>query len=1110
MRLHLSAFSVEMANSRLRGSSGYCIHRLYLAWAVLGEGAVLQVADDRRSRVIFVHGTGAAKRDTALPRWWQPTSHFARQLVAKLGPLACIAKPHRWSGLNLESHRVVAGAKLLERLRRLDARGVEYHLVGHSHGGSVIWHALVKSAGAGQPLTGLRSWVTVGTPFLRFVPDPNSWWRYIALLMAIAAVAWAQGPAVEAWHERSSIMRDLAEAGWLAQAYALFTVMLLTVLLLSAATLVIQAAYHLFGLLRRARLTAAEQRAAEWYGSTWLALWHPRDEAIAGLRASLVAPLQLWPRWTTAAASQIRRFVFAAYDQGFARAVDQFVWGVGMGRLQGADVTDQHMVEARHCPVALSAGWAPLPSAICDAMTQTADAKAAATISVFRERMAAAGDRVNADEVFSGFGGSVNWQELVHTSYFEQPPVVGVIADHVAANYQSDQGDQAIIAWRRARPAGPEVSPVRRPRLLAFPINRAILSVVLTFLLVTAALSSYQASIFPYTEKYLLRQIADELKTPGLASVRAEAFGDVLIGLIALGHVTGFHEYLDRVGDNEAKRLAMDRIAYAFGRDFPNTGRFLTPEAVADLDKHFSTFPPALRISGAKLAHDDPIKALFAIGRVYPYYPGQAQILSGLIDAKQTVAPAFVADLVDNVATQRTKLTKLDVAQKEEFEKANSPAEDDWQIRQKIENQILRELYGESIAIAAVNLYAIGQGVMADRMLVDAFTIEDKKLRYCPDRPAHIRRAGALASVEAVEKVGGLCRTRLVSNDYWFAAAFEARATGHLEAARKFYDMAGNAKRDLEFSPRLWDAILLHVDLDRLDEVLTLIPLWLNRVRRGPEEAMHGRVVKIVDLLKRLANTLPADRARIEAASKTIVDTAQQTFEKAIADPFFSSRVSKRDIVVELASIQVAFDRKPEARRLADKAAADADHKTVSDQVEVLDLAKSRREEERAKRAGDSALSGMLYSITGDRDMAIRRLREAIPLIEGIWRDDTYEVGCTVYAATFGSHPDIARRAFAVAVGQATREPQLPRRTTMLANLAFRAAMVGDFRQSLSLMRSAGHPFLTLSIYSLVLDRIVRKNDPDIYKRWGFDKTTWHQVPAAFLKVDQVPACGSD
>ena len=121
----------------------------------------------------FVHTAGTAGAlnigEPSEAQWWQPGS----ELDADLKALAVGAdgrpieiEPFTWSSLNSEIDRRAAGSQLLERLRALDARGEPYCVVGHSHGGSVIASALIESVARNRPLTHLKRWVTVGTPFV--------------------------------------------------------------------------------------------------------------------------------------------------------------------------------------------------------------------------------------------------------------------------------------------------------------------------------------------------------------------------------------------------------------------------------------------------------------------------------------------------------------------------------------------------------------------------------------------------------------------------------------------------------------------------------------------------------------------------------------------------------------------------------------------------------------------------------------------------------------------------------------------------------------------------------------------------------------------------------
>ena len=104
-------------------------------------------------------------------RWWQQGSPAWNELSQRLPAGARLAKRgevFHWSGDNSERARIKAGHDLLERLLEFETAGQSYHLIGHSHGGSVIWHALRLATLRQKQLPGLKSWNTVGTPFLHY------------------------------------------------------------------------------------------------------------------------------------------------------------------------------------------------------------------------------------------------------------------------------------------------------------------------------------------------------------------------------------------------------------------------------------------------------------------------------------------------------------------------------------------------------------------------------------------------------------------------------------------------------------------------------------------------------------------------------------------------------------------------------------------------------------------------------------------------------------------------------------------------------------------------------------------------------------------------------
>ena len=125
-------------------------------------------------KVVTVHGTGAGVPEDAGHSWWQKDSAFQKKTseIVELAGDGVEVVPFHWgTGPNSETKRREAGTKLYEQLRGYDAEGVDYYLIGHSHGGSVIYNALLRSAAKDEPLERLKSWFTVGTPFLDFKPS---------------------------------------------------------------------------------------------------------------------------------------------------------------------------------------------------------------------------------------------------------------------------------------------------------------------------------------------------------------------------------------------------------------------------------------------------------------------------------------------------------------------------------------------------------------------------------------------------------------------------------------------------------------------------------------------------------------------------------------------------------------------------------------------------------------------------------------------------------------------------------------------------------------------------------------------------------------------------
>ena len=89
------------------------------------------------------------------------------------------------------------GGDCEEGLVPLENAGRPYHLIAHSHGGTVLWHALQDAVAAGRELKHLRTWTTLGTPFPTFRPTIGVWLKRLAVSFALVAVVVAalSGPA---------------------------------------------------------------------------------------------------------------------------------------------------------------------------------------------------------------------------------------------------------------------------------------------------------------------------------------------------------------------------------------------------------------------------------------------------------------------------------------------------------------------------------------------------------------------------------------------------------------------------------------------------------------------------------------------------------------------------------------------------------------------------------------------------------------------------------------------------------------------------------------------------------------------------------------------------
>ena len=446
-------------------------------------------------RVILIHGTYAARPDDVGDAWWQVGSDAHEELTRRLPPhvrLEEAGELFHWSGENSERARIKAASDLLARLLALEAAGTPYHLIGHSHGGSVIWHALRLATLQRRDLKLLRSWATVGTPFLHhrtrgvgnlinllnvvlaialfdpalkiigrvFVavffpalnrshaeaalaqPEELSFWRSPVL----ATIDWLGLNAVptdEGWRIGSRHIDGGAEAcqfllftpqGW-------FVIALLT---LVVGVYLHLGLFFLSPVLESLRLRAEkrlERRAYARYRGRWLGLWSPDDEAINALRAtidlsvSFVAPLTrrekvLYSDRLAILSGPYYLIGIPLYNWLVRPILDRWVRQFVVKTLQGNNRPSAEVIEVSPNPI-LSPEPAPMPS-LPMALNSQIVADADSLAGEFGPKLR----RLLAEPSIVGsmpaFGLNLSGGELVHTSYFRYAELLDLLAMHVA------------------------------------------------------------------------------------------------------------------------------------------------------------------------------------------------------------------------------------------------------------------------------------------------------------------------------------------------------------------------------------------------------------------------------------------------------------------------------------------------------------------------------------------------------------------------------------------------------------------------------------------------------------------------------------------------------
>jgi hypothetical protein len=459
---------------------------------VSGDSAVDQ------ELVLLIHGTYAGSAEDEGNAWWQQGSPAWRELGKRLPSGVRLPKRgevFHWSGDNSERARIKAGHDLLERLLEFETSGRSYRLIGHSHGGSVIWHTLRLATLLRKSLRGLKSWTTVGTPFLHY-RTRGAWsasnvislalallllrpacrafvvfftfvlaatWgsnatldlpadRDVGLVMAVArapvlkVVEWAGVPLIPTDSGMRLGSYDPASGQTLLHylfcTWEGWVIMLIT--LFGGYVFLILASLFLNPVLESLRIRAEkrlEQTTMETYRGRWLGLWSPNDEAINGLRATLDLTIsfvaQITPR-ERVLLSDYLSLLSSPCSWALTPTFNRLVRPLLDRAVRSLVVKT---AQGNNRPAAEVIAVSAYPVSVSKTNTHPPLPQHINACLVDRANEHARDiapklrDLLSAPSFVAGmerFGHALSGRELIHTSYFDHSPILDLLGLHVA------------------------------------------------------------------------------------------------------------------------------------------------------------------------------------------------------------------------------------------------------------------------------------------------------------------------------------------------------------------------------------------------------------------------------------------------------------------------------------------------------------------------------------------------------------------------------------------------------------------------------------------------------------------------------------------------------
>jgi hypothetical protein len=389
--------------------------------------------------IILIPGTFS--KANADGGWHQNTSEFAAYLNDTLRGVAECLEPGKyptfeWShdpanpSGNSEFEREEGGRKLVKYLELFENDDQPYHIIAHSHAGNVVVQALKQVALRKnvKPFRYLRSWTSVGTPFLRSVPDDS-----VANIVWIGALIYA-------------ILASFS-FGWAGEKHPWFLLWMVPLAIVGGIPFVL---WFVSQSQKDSEYEALQEKLwLRLHGlENWLGVYSEKDEAITLLKDAIqrrvirqvFTPRREGPGWLAevgvtnprmrSAASLLKK-VYLLFCNVFVRVANVLAASKMTGFLLGNDRIGWTIVEVSTGPNQEIAHEA-LPDAVSKELQEKANRHAGKAVAELREiLLKKPGSEIlweamtgNLDRLFTG-------KELIHTSYFDNKFVREVICLHI-------------------------------------------------------------------------------------------------------------------------------------------------------------------------------------------------------------------------------------------------------------------------------------------------------------------------------------------------------------------------------------------------------------------------------------------------------------------------------------------------------------------------------------------------------------------------------------------------------------------------------------------------------------------------------------------------------